>query len=98
MLCDDCSGPTVERGLAALENLFELKEQIPGLLSTSDKSAADGESKRGCRLRNPTSDAPPYAAWNTFWLPPLLAIAKQCVNASRDIRKRAIGYLARLLS
>ena len=27
----------------------------------------------------------------------LLAISKQCVNGSRDIRQRAIGYLQRLL-
>jgi hypothetical protein len=37
------SGPTVERGLAALDTLFELKEQIPGLITASDKSAAEGE-------------------------------------------------------
>lgn len=32
-----------------------------------------------------------------FWLPPLLAISKQCVNGHREIRQRAISYLQRLL-
>jgi hypothetical protein len=29
--------------LAALDTLFELKDQIPGLITASGKSAADGE-------------------------------------------------------
>lgn len=37
------------------------------------------------------------AAWDAFWLPPLLVISKQCVNGHRDIRSRAISYLQRLL-
>jgi len=36
-------------------------------------------------------------AWNTFWLPPLLALSKQCINANPPIRQRAITYLQRLL-
>jgi hypothetical protein len=43
IICEGYSGPTVERGLAALDTLFELKEQIPGLITASGKSAADGE-------------------------------------------------------
>ena len=35
--------------------------------------------------------------WNTFWLPPLLVIGKQCVNGCTEIRQRAISYLQRLL-
>jgi len=35
--------------------------------------------------------------WNTFWLPPLLVISKQCVNTHREIRQRAIIHLQRLL-
>lgn len=37
------------------------------------------------------------AAWNAFWLPPLLVLSKQCVNGCREIRQRAISYLQRLL-
>jgi brefeldin A-resistance guanine nucleotide exchange factor 1 len=36
-------------------------------------------------------------AWSTFWLPPLLALSKQCINANPPIRQRAITYLQRLL-
>ena len=35
--------------------------------------------------------------WNAFWLPPLLVIGKQCVNTHREIRRRAMSYLQRLL-
>ncbi|EJT53226.1 golgi family-specific brefeldin a-resistance guanine nucleotide exchange factor 1 [Trichosporon asahii var. asahii CBS 2479] len=70
-------GPTLERGLTALDSLYELRNLIPGLIERSGKTSRD--------------------AFNTFWLPPLLVISKQCVNGHREIRSRAIGYLQRLL-
>ncbi|WVR05849.1 hypothetical protein IAU60_002875 [Kwoniella sp. DSM 27419] len=70
-------GPTVERGLTALDSLYELRNVIPGLMSSSGRKEPE--------------------AFNTFWLPPLLVIGKQCVNGSREIRQRAMGYLQRLL-
>ncbi|KAJ9122553.1 hypothetical protein QFC22_001982 [Naganishia vaughanmartiniae] len=70
-------GPIVQRGLTALDSLYELRSVIPTLMETSSLSKVD--------------------AWNTFWLPPLMAVAKHCVNGSRDIRQRAIGYLQRML-
>ncbi|KAJ9113728.1 hypothetical protein QFC20_001753 [Naganishia adeliensis] len=70
-------GPTVERGIAALDSLYELRNVIPSLMESSSLSKVD--------------------AWNTFWLPPLMAVAKHCVTGSRDIRRKAVGYLQRLL-
>lgn len=70
-------GPTVDRGLTALDSLYELRNVIPSLIQSSGK--------------------PPKEAFNTFWLPPLLVISKQCVNGHREIRQRAISYLQRLL-
>ncbi|ORY28981.1 hypothetical protein BCR39DRAFT_467884 [Naematelia encephala] len=70
-------GPTVERGLTALDSLYELRNVIPGLIKQSGQSGQE--------------------AWTTFWLPPLLAIGKQCVNTHQSIRQRAMSYLQRLL-
>ncbi|OCF55504.1 Sec7 domain-containing protein [Kwoniella mangroviensis CBS 10435] len=70
-------GPTVERGLTALDSLYELRNVIPGLIAKSGL----GE----------------HEAFNTFWLPPLLVIGKQCINGCSQIRQRAIAYLQRLL-
>ncbi|KAJ9098681.1 hypothetical protein QFC21_004329 [Naganishia friedmannii] len=70
-------GPIVQRGLTALDSLYELRSVIPTLMESSSLNKVD--------------------AWNTFWLPPLMAVAKHCVNGSRDIRQRAIGYLQRML-
>ncbi|KAL1407719.1 GDP/GTP exchange factor for ARF [Vanrija albida] len=70
-------GPTVERGLTALDSLYELRNAIPQLIAKSGKTSKE--------------------AFNTFWLPPLLVIGKQCVNGHREIRQRAISYLQRLL-
>jgi len=70
-------GPTVERGLTALDSLYELRNVIPSLVEKSGRNTLD--------------------AFNTFWLPPLLVIGKQCVNGYREIRQRAISYLQRLL-
>lgn len=70
-------GPTVERGLTALDSLYELRNAVPQLIAKSGKSSKE--------------------AFNTFWLPPLLVIGKQCVNGHREIRQRAISYLQRLL-
>ncbi|WRT64093.1 uncharacterized protein IL334_001022 [Kwoniella shivajii] len=70
-------GPTVERGLTALDSLYDLRNVIPGLMSSSDMNEND--------------------AFNTFWLPPLLVIGKQCINGCQSIRQRAISYLQRLL-
>ncbi|EIW72629.1 hypothetical protein TREMEDRAFT_41874 [Tremella mesenterica DSM 1558] len=71
-------GPTVERGLSALDSLYGLRNVIPDLMESSGLSGQDG--------------------WNTFWLPPLLAISKQCVNIHHSIRQRAIAHLQRLLT
>ncbi|OXG34789.1 Sec7 domain-containing protein [Cryptococcus neoformans Bt120] len=70
-------GPAVERGLAALDSLYELRNVIPTLMSSNNLEEQQ--------------------AFNTFWLPPLLVIGKQCINGCRDIRQRAITYLQRLL-
>lgn len=82
-------GPTVERGLTALDSLYELRNVIPSLVTKSGKAPRDGESSL---YRTPLTPA-----FNTFWLPPLLVISKQCVNGYREIRQRAISYLQRLL-
>lgn len=40
---DGFSGPTVEKGLAALDSLYELRNVIPGLITTSDLGDQEGE-------------------------------------------------------
>lgn len=70
-------GPTVERGLSALDSLYDMRTAIAALVESSSLEEMD--------------------AWNTFWLPPLLVIGKHCVNACKEIRQRAVGYLQRLL-
>lgn len=40
---DYSRGPTVERGLAALDSLYELRNVIPQLLTSSSLSDHDGE-------------------------------------------------------
>lgn len=39
----DVSGPTVERGLAALESLYELRNTIPELVKATSLPAGKGE-------------------------------------------------------
>lgn len=41
---DESSGPTVEKGLAALDSLYDLRNVIPGLVTTSDLADQEGES------------------------------------------------------
>lgn len=36
-------GPTVEKGLAALDSLYDLRNVIPGLISSSNMQDQDGE-------------------------------------------------------
>jgi brefeldin A-resistance guanine nucleotide exchange factor 1 len=36
-------GPTVERGIAALDSLYELRNVIPSLMESSSLSKVDGE-------------------------------------------------------
>jgi brefeldin A-resistance guanine nucleotide exchange factor 1 len=75
-------GPTVERGLTALDSVYELRNAIPGLVESVNNGSSKGTQGD---------------AFTTFWLPPLLVIGKQCVNGYREIRQRAISYLQRLL-
>jgi brefeldin A-resistance guanine nucleotide exchange factor 1 len=82
-------GPTVERGLTALDSLYELRNQIPALIARSGKPPRDG------KLPSPWCEL--TTAFAAFWLPPLLVISKQCVNGYREIRHRAVSYLQRLL-
>lgn len=42
---DQYSGPTVEKGLAALDSLYELRNVIPGLITTSDLGDQEGEPR-----------------------------------------------------
>jgi brefeldin A-resistance guanine nucleotide exchange factor 1 len=88
-------GPIVERGLAALDSLYELRNVIPGLMESSSLTKVDGKCTRASG--ETVSDLVRRVAWNTFWLPPLMAVAKHCVNGSRDIRQKAVSYLQRLL-
>lgn len=43
------SGPTVEKGLAALDSLYDLRNVIPGLISSSQLSDQDGKSETTVR-------------------------------------------------
>lgn len=98
--------------MAALDSLYELKNVVPDLVSRSKLSEQDGGSFNSCTTFVAGSKLPccqlvvsltkvkalmRRAAWNAFWLPPLLVISKHCVNTCRDIRQRATSYLQRLL-
>lgn len=42
------SGPTVEKGLAALDSLYDLRNVIPGLISSSKMEDQEGELPQAC--------------------------------------------------
>lgn len=91
-------GPTVERGLVALDALYELRLRVPDLVNGSALGPEKGMSSSQHKFElEGLRRSPIYTAWGTFWLPLLLTIAKHSVNGSRDIRQRAIGYLQRVL-
>ena len=51
------SGPTVEKGLAALDSLYDLRNVIPGLISSSKMEDQEGELTQA-RCRNRADDQP----------------------------------------
>lgn len=77
----EMTGPGVERGLNALDMVYELRYRIPALISST----------------SPNSDPNPAQAFEAFYLPPLLLLSHQSLNTQSLIRARAIGYLQRLL-
>jgi hypothetical protein len=67
----DCfSGPTVEKGLAALDSLYDLRNVIPGLIASSNMDDQEGEHRTPTDHRCPEANRQHgiHSGCPLFWL------------------------------
>ena len=67
-MTDKSRGPTVERGLTALDALYELRNTIPGLMDKSEMTGQEGELNPFRELVADSTQLGTHFGYHPCWL------------------------------